>query len=111
MTTLMLNGRARPEVRTSTQFVALIPRLTRVCQIHGYALGVHGSMVRDLDVIAVPWEEGAVSAIQLRDAIIGEVHGYLLSHEREPKVRPHGRLCWPIYISPEYYIDLSVMPL
>lgn len=32
----------------------------------GYALAVHGSLARDLDIIACPWTETATSALSMR---------------------------------------------
>lgn len=43
----------------------MVPRLTEVARDCGYALGVHGSMHRDLDLIAVPWVDEAKSADDL----------------------------------------------
>lgn len=80
----------------------------------GYALAVHGSLERDIDLIAVPWtaEAAAPEALAngLRQVIetlypIGLEHG---PNDKHPK--PHGRLCWSFWIRPWTYIDLSVMP-
>jgi len=34
---------------------AMYPGLAKIFQKHGYALAVHGSLAKDLDLIAVPW--------------------------------------------------------
>lgn len=36
---------------------AILPNLITEARYYGYALGVHGSLRRDLDLIAVPWTE------------------------------------------------------
>ncbi len=36
---------------------AMYPELAEIAKRHGYALAVHGSLQRDLDLIAVPWVE------------------------------------------------------
>lgn len=40
---------------------------------HGYALAIHGSVVTDLDLIAIPWTESAVSADELYDALMKHI--------------------------------------
>jgi hypothetical protein len=78
----------------------------------GYAVAVHGSRVRDLDLIAVPWQETALNARDvaeiIAEAIPGVIHG-------DAEKKPHGRLGFVIYPRWHYgfdhwYIDLSVMP-
>ena len=85
---------------------------------HGYAMGLHGSMARDLDVVAVPWTDGASDAETLVRACIERV-GYLLPEKHPeladrpehqmPSVKPHGRRAWSIHMD-HGYVDLSVMP-
>jgi hypothetical protein len=116
----------------------LIEPLREVAQRLGYALGVHGTLIRDIDLIACPWAEGAVSArvlaraIQCRarelvgcaDHCRGEARSTNPKWFRDgvtgfaPKIgrisgKPHGRRCWVFYLTPAQpgpYIDLSVMP-
>jgi hypothetical protein len=100
----------------------------------GYAIGVHGTLKRDIDLIACPWESSAVSAgvlVRALQAKAREVVGYAEPHPRERKkwnrdgvtgfvrghgrisAKPHGRRCWTFYLYPTHegtYIDLSVMP-
>lgn len=84
-------------------------------RVLGYALTVHGSMTRDLDVVAVPWTADAADPEALVKAIEYAVEGY--TSQRcdvqglvYPIVKPHGRLCWVIHLGGGPYIDLSVMP-
>ena len=83
----------------------------------GYALGLHGSMVRDLDLIAAPWSDTAVSAEVLAEALRDVVGGQILPSyrlgdptNRNPSKMPHGRMAWSIMLGGGAYIDLSVMP-
>lgn len=112
----------------------LIGPLRDVARKLGYALGVHGTLKRDIDLIACPWSEAAVSGKTLAKAIqhkAREIAGYAEPHPREtrkwfrdgvtgyvPKFgrissKPHGRRCWTFHLIPTHdgpYIDLSVMP-
>ena len=97
---------------------------------HHYALTIHGSLARDLDLVAVPWREDASDAAVLVEAIRKAVGGYIMvaddspdrgrdgyftiddSSKHSPVERPHGRKAWSIYgVLGGSYIDLSVMPL
>jgi hypothetical protein len=85
--------------------------ITEVAMRHGYAIGIHGSMKRDLDLIACPWTEKATSPTKLINAICKRVGGYVdkrLLPKRGQK--PWGRRCWVIQLGRGAYIDISVMP-
>ncbi len=100
-------------------FAALYPLLCQVAREKGYALAIHGSMQRDLDLIAVPWTEEAASRDELVEAIKQVCGGWIIhpgkggppSPDTSPSPKPHGRVAWSIYISPDCYLDLSVTPL
>ena len=104
-------------------FAWMVPHITEVARKFGYAIGLHGSMARDLDLIAVPWTRAAAPAETLVEAIRDAVGGVIRNdpvHDgneydlttRNPERKPHGRMAWSIYFSGHrYYIDLSVMPL
>lgn len=98
-----------------------LSRIRSVAAECGYAVGVHGSVRRDLDLIAVPWTPEAVSAQQLV-AILCE---RIPLHERDwnlysdrrmepnPEIKPWGRIAWSLDGVPAglwKYVDLSVAP-
>jgi len=103
-------------------YVSLLPALIRAAKAKGYALAVHGSMRRDLDLVAVPWTEEAAPALDVAEAIIKASGGFLRERPakeehpegwpgtRDPAQKPHGRLAWSIHLGGGPYIDLSVMP-
>ena len=102
----------------------LIGPLRETARVLGYALAVHGSLARDIDLVAVPWTETAVSQVALAEFLIQSVRqnndgiAYVRNDgkdpndetKRNPTSRPHGRLTWSIYLGGGPYIDLSVMP-
>jgi hypothetical protein len=78
----------------------------------GYACAFHGSLLRDIDVIAAPWTDDAASAFALAEVVAKAVGGFTKpSRDTDlvPREKPHGRLAFPIYVGGTY-IDLSVMP-
>ena len=101
-------------------FAAALPTLRDVAKAHGYALAVHGSMHRDLDLIACPWVEDAAEPQVLADALREAVKGRFTWQNRsfeDPSPRPHGRLAYAFYLDRESwqgqdgpFIDLSIMP-
>lgn len=102
-------------------YAVLYAKMAEAARSCGYALAVHGSMSRDLDVVAIPWTEEATSAEVVVKAMaevaarrIGDdpVIGYQLS----TAPRPHGRVgfSFPFVLTdgftPDGYVDVSVMP-
>lgn len=100
----------------------LVPAMRITAERLGYALGVHGSLERDIDVIACPWTSAAVPSWELAAAIqktCAEVAGraFSLEHETKPYFmggcagsKPHGRRTWVFHLGGGPYVDLSVMP-
>lgn len=73
----------------------------------GYALAIHGSLNRDLDLVAIPWTDEAEDSESLIKSLsravgCGAIQG--------PYDKPHGRRSWAILLGGDAYIDLSVMP-
>ena len=81
-----------------------------IARAHGYAVAIHGSMQRDLDVIAVPWTNKAVTAKTLVKRLC-EGLDLMYDHSRNPVEKPHGRLAWTLLMNGACWMDLSVMPL
>jgi hypothetical protein len=111
---------AEARLVVATKYDALLPVIRETAKDHGYAIGLHGSMVRDLDLIAVPWATTVSHADVLAEAIREVLNGVIIndSHadlydetKRNPVNRPHGRQVWAIQIGGGRYVDLSVMPI
>lgn len=101
-------------------YATLLPRLCAAARHANYGLGIHGSLQRDLDLIAVPWTEDAWPTMDFVNLMVKESTGQLVSHRadgimlppEQPALKPHGRKAWKIGLGPDgSYIDLSVMPL
>ena len=99
---------------------SIIEPMRAAARAHGYALGVHGSMRRDLDLIAAPWREGCSD----KDTLAGAIHiaacGLRMETYRWTQ-KPLGRwavsmpVCWAEWegcygIKGLGHVDLSVMP-
>lgn len=95
----------------------ILPPMRTAAKDAGYAIAVHGSLNRDIDLVAIPWREHNVwSMDSLLDALVGAMRGAIgraHCHEKTWTEKPHGRrakilLAWVGENSAN--IDLSVMP-
>jgi hypothetical protein len=110
-------------IRCRQLFDRLIGPVRAVAKHLGYAVAVHGSLARDIDLIAVAWSEKAVSPMAVSAAIIDEIQrqvgpasipktvkhyvtGELID---QPESKPHGRIGWAIHFHGGAYVDLSVV--
>lgn len=94
-------------------YLCLYPALRDEARLHGYALAVHGSLGRDMDLIAVPWVEDAADAQTLVESLC-KVAGLFIrppsEKHPEPCLKPHGRSAYTLLPGGPLFIDLSVMP-
>ena len=91
-----------------------ISDIRRVAKALGYAIATHGSLGRDIDLIAVPWVEDAKPPEDLAEQIRATVGGHFshsLAGQHLLANKSHGRLGCCINIGCGIYFDLSIMPL
>ena len=87
---------------------ALYPELAVIAREHGYALAVHGSLQRDFDLIAIPWNQDPHTPAEMIAAITSVFNIRVIG---EPQQKLHGRRAWTLSIGHgECAIDLSFMP-
>lgn len=106
-----------PERTKPAYYASMYVALLETAQYHGYTLACHGSMVRDFDLIAVPWTDKATSAEQLIQDM-AFIHGddrYRTAKEvgeaalKTATKKPHGRVAYQIVMG-VCRLDISVMP-
>ena len=95
----------------------ILPAMRRTAKDVGYAITVHGSLNRDIDMVAVPWAEHGVSEpdVLLRRLVgaISGVTGRCYADGEEWTQKPHGRIAKILMVwcgENTGMIDLSVMP-
>jgi len=97
---------------TKAEFLKRLPEIRRVAKKYGYAIGLHGSLKRDFDLIAVAWTEDAIGPVELSERIFYAARAKKMRFNSEPG-KPHGRLNtafdWGSYENREY-CDLSIIP-
>lgn len=119
---------AKPQLYAYYFFV-----LKEIAKEFGYNLVVHGSMNRDLDLIAIPWVDDPKPELELIHALSAHITGHQAAEGYEKdvymmNVLPGGRNSYVINVNrggyknmekehpdfvpdPQYYIDISVTPL
>jgi len=94
----------------------ILPPMRRAAKDAGYAITVHGSLNRDIDLVAIPWTDFAWDMDALIMSLVGALRGVVgraHCHDKAWVEKPHGRraktlLAWVGENSAN--IDLSVMP-
>ena len=91
---------------------AILPPIREAAKFKGYAVAVHGSLKRDIDLLAVAWVEDACPADELAETIRGVTAGVLGNCLITGAVgqKPHGRRAYTL-IHPGFAgeIDLSII--
>lgn len=79
---------------------------------NGYTLAIHGSMARDMDLVAIAWKERVIHPDVLIHKFVEEI-GATIYQSSYPKKeeKPHGRLAYGLYfLAGDWYLDISVIP-
>lgn len=97
--------------------------LQRIAKDMGYNLMLHGSLDRDMDLVAVPWQNDIKSHLELLQAWDRYLKGFCydsLEHYM-PSILGGGRSAYVInlnrggkyngYEDVQYYLDISITPL
>lgn len=100
---------------------------------YGYNIVLHGSMNRDLDLIAIAWQEIIGDKMEMLNEVAECLGGHVLIESDDDRKRFrdkfHGRECWVVNINrtmeakyggmatklientdPQYYLDISILP-
>lgn len=111
--------------------------LKEIAKEYGYNLVLHGSLNRDLDLIAIPWVDDPKDEFEMINAFNKHLTGYTTEEQYKDSIYlfkklPGGRHAYVINLNrggyaknesgqikdpieytpdPEYYIDISVTPI
>lgn len=92
-----------------SEYKRILPKMRVVAKEHGYALAVHGSQKRDLDLIACPWIDQPSSPSVLAEALRKSINGIIQDSPIQAEVRSHHRISWVIQAPRIIYIDLNII--
>lgn len=94
-------------------YVTYFGMIKDIAKRHGYALAVHGSVTRDFDLVAIPWDEFPSSHLDLLTDI-QKIIGIADPAKQYPwdshGVEPNGRYCYTITCGAGGYFDISITP-
>lgn len=125
---------AKPIHAKPSLYAFYFEELKSIALKYGYNLVLHGSMNRDLDLIAVPWQEELKEVLPMIEEFAEHLGGDIMNFPFRAddgkliEVNPytttyHGRMQYVININrggyigaryiedPQYYIDISVIPV
>lgn len=90
-------------------YIGAYKELAEIARKHGYAMAVHGSVARDLDLICIPWVDDAAGP----QAVVDEITSTFAFKETDkpPRIREHGRIVYTLLVSfGDCFLDLSFTP-
>lgn len=91
-------------------YAAMWDDIRQCAMDNGWAVALHGSLNADMDIMAMPWIEGAVSfgvlAVEIKKLFSGNNMGPPVITIGE---KPHGRVVASIPIWADFYLDISTM--
>lgn len=80
----------------------------------GWALGLHGSLANDMDIMAMPWVEDAspvdvmIKSLESCLTIPDDAHHFETTRSDD---KPNNRSVYTIHIFADFYIDLNIIQL
>ncbi|MBQ7494397.1 MAG: hypothetical protein IJT75_01320 [Bacteroidaceae bacterium] len=85
------------------------PELRETAAACGWALGVHGSVTHDLDLMAMPWVEEHVTADELAQRLADVADNQHREYfKSKPGEKPNNRIVYTI-LAGQTYIDMNVI--
>ncbi len=117
-----MDKQTKPTHAKPSLYAYYFENLKVIARGYGYNLVLHGSLNRDLDMVAIPWQKD----IGDHDLMIKEFCTVLggrpmLQDDESRYCFPHGRMSYvinlnrgeythPDFHDPQYYLDISVIP-
>jgi hypothetical protein len=118
-------------------YAVCFPSMQQIAKDLGYNLVIHGSMNRDLDLVAIPWIDNPKSHYDLITSLDEKINGNIQYDDIDTfergyffSILPGGRSSYVINIyrggyyygrsdsgerlytpDPQYYVDISITPL
>ncbi len=89
-------------------YILIYATLAEVAREHGYELAVHGSLIHDLDLVAIPWTQSAADPQAVVDTFKKK---FSLRDVGEIGAKEHGRIVYTLSAGfSGAFIGLSFMP-
>lgn len=106
--------KSREHVTTSGRasfFASIYDDIRQAAMDCGWALGLHGSLSSDMDIMAMPWVEDAKPVEEMIDAMINCFTDNPFNDlSRKPYYnKPNNRVVYTIHIWSNWYLDINVI--
>jgi hypothetical protein len=77
----------------------------------GWALGLHGSLSSDMDIMAMPWTEGAKPVEEMIKALADcfTDNPFRSKYEIPSYGKPNGRVVYTMNIWSDFYLDINII--
>lgn len=77
----------------------------------GWALGLHGSLNSDMDIMAMPWIEGASDSALMIESLEACFGGSdrLIFKTKVSTDKPNNRIVYTIHIFSDFYLDINII--
>ena len=94
----------------ATFWIFQLPEIRKIAAECGWAVAIHGSVVHDLDLMAMPWVEEHTTADELAQRLTDiNQPNYRRPYEKsKPGDKPNGRIVYTIFMGGTY-IDMNVI--
>lgn len=105
-------AKSREQVTTNGRavfYAAMWDDLRKAALEKGWALGLHGSLASDMDIMAMPWTEEAVNALEMILALKKcfdkpKRINLIISEDK-----PNNRVVYTLSIWADFYLDINVI--
>lgn len=95
-------------------YASIYPLLRNIALGYHYSLAIHGSLLSDMDLIAIPWSDSASDEHYPMLKAMGKMLGEEWTDEyisKMSELKPHGRIAYSLGMDGGgTYLDISFMP-
>lgn len=92
-------------------YASIYPDLKEAALKCGWALGLHGSLANDMDIMAMPWTEQSVPVNELMKALSDcfTDNPFKDEHVIPFTEKPNGRVVYTMSIWADWYLDINII--
>ena len=92
-------------------YASIYPDLINAALNCGWALGLHGSLSNDMDIMAMPWTEDAKPVEEMIQALSDcfTENPFKDKHTTPHYDKPNGRVVYTMSIWADFYLDINII--
>lgn len=92
-------------------YACIWPDLMNAAMNCGWALGLHGSLQSDMDIMAMPWVEGARPVEEMMQALsdVFSKSPFKKYHTIAHHGKPNNRIVYTMSIWSDFYLDINII--